>query len=36
MGTVPDSPIAQTNAMQSSVDRIFAQFPPTSAAAQMP
>jgi len=36
MGTVPDSPIAQTNAMQSSVDRIFAQFPPTSAAASMP
>ncbi len=36
MGTVPDSPIAQTNAMQLSVDRMFAQFPPTAAAAQMP
>ncbi len=28
MGTVPDSPIAQTNAMQVGVDRMFAQFPP--------
>ncbi|HEY0505200.1 MAG TPA: DUF4136 domain-containing protein [Lysobacter sp.] len=35
MGTVPDSPIAQTNAMQASIDRMFAQFPPT-AVAQIP
>lgn len=32
MGTVPDSPVAQTNAMQVSIDRMFAQFPPTSVA----
>ena len=36
MGTVPDSPIAQTNNMQDSVNRMFAQFPPTAVAAQVP
>lgn len=35
MGTVPQSPIAQTTAMQASVDRMFAQFPP-AVVAQMP
>lgn len=29
MGTVPDSPVAQTSNLQASVDGIFAQFPPT-------
>jgi hypothetical protein len=28
MGTVPDSPIDQTTAMQDSINRMFAQFPP--------
>lgn len=36
MGTVPDSPIAQTNNMQVSIDRMFAQFPPTVVAVQTP
>ncbi len=28
MGTVPDSPVAQTTRMQDGIDRMFAQFPP--------
>lgn len=32
MGTVPDSPLEQTNRLQQSVDRMFAQFPPSAAA----
>lgn len=28
MGTVPDSPIAQTTRMQDGIERMFAQFPP--------
>lgn len=29
LGTVSDSPVAQTTAMQAGIDRMFAQFPPT-------
>lgn len=35
LGTISDSPVAQTTAMQDSVERMFAQFPP-SAVAQVP